>query len=298
MKKRRVSWMTLAVLVAGIILIGSSAIAEIPKLISYQGFVTDNLGNPASGSHNLTFRIYDNSKGGTLLWTEAQTGVQVESGLFNVLLGQVTALNLPFDKPYWLELQVGAETMSRLSISSVGYAYRALVADSARVAGSGGGGGGGWVDDGTAVRLETTTDSVGIGTSSPIDPLHVVGDVHIDGDLHVDGTLRGHSPLNVEDGIAFMNSTGALAYHIELDEPGEHEDTGMPDAMHGALGIESFLCANPYDMAVVFWDGGEDRPIFILNEGMSQRASTFEHSVQVGKVMGAVVVDSNYTKIE
>lgn len=40
-----------------------------------------------------------------------------------------------------------------------------------------GGGGGGWVDDGTRVRLETSTDSVGIGTSTPGAPLSVIGKV-------------------------------------------------------------------------------------------------------------------------
>jgi hypothetical protein len=43
--------------------------------------------------------------------------------------------------------------------------------------GGGGGGANGWVDDGTAVRLETTTDNVGIGTSTPSSKLYVVGEV-------------------------------------------------------------------------------------------------------------------------
>ena len=33
----------------------------------------------------------------------------------------------------------------------------------------------GWVDDGTTVRLETSTDRVGIGTPTPADKLHVFG---------------------------------------------------------------------------------------------------------------------------
>ena len=39
--------------------------------------------------------------------------------------------------------------------------------------GSGGGSVGGWVDDGTVVRLETSTDKVGIGTSSPSQQLEI-----------------------------------------------------------------------------------------------------------------------------
>lgn len=41
--------------------------------------------------------------------------------------------------------------------------------------GGGEGGGGGWVDDGTVVRLNTSTDSVGIGTAVPSYKLDVVG---------------------------------------------------------------------------------------------------------------------------
>jgi hypothetical protein len=50
------------------------------------------------------------------------------------------------------------------------------------VAGSGTGGAGGWVDDGSVVRLETSTDRVGIGTDNPGDKMVVV-------DGSMEGTL-------------------------------------------------------------------------------------------------------------
>ena len=149
---------------------GTPIHCAIPHMINYQGMLTDDLGDPLSGPHNLTFRIYDDTTGGNLEWSETQNGVQVENGLFNVILGQVTPLNLPFDEQYWLEVQVDSDTMPRLRFTSVGYAYRALVADSAVVAGSGGG----WVDGGSVVRLQTSTDKVGIGTGSPGDKVEVV----------------------------------------------------------------------------------------------------------------------------
>ncbi|PIS13683.1 MAG: hypothetical protein COT67_00190, partial [Candidatus Tagabacteria bacterium CG09_land_8_20_14_0_10_41_14] len=40
-----------------------------------------------------------------------------------------------------------------------------------------GGGGGGWVDDGTVVRLETSADSVGIGTTEAPSKLSVLGNL-------------------------------------------------------------------------------------------------------------------------
>jgi hypothetical protein len=40
---------------------------------------------------------------------------------------------------------------------------------------------GGWTDDGTVVRLTTRTDAVGIGTTTPGDKLHVIGNARISG---------------------------------------------------------------------------------------------------------------------
>ena len=48
-----------------------------------------------------------------------------------------------------------------------------------------GGAGGGWTDDGTVVRLTTSTDSVGIGTTTPSDLLTVVG-----GNITIDATQK------------------------------------------------------------------------------------------------------------
>jgi hypothetical protein len=110
----------------------SLSFAAIPKLINYQGMLTDVGGTPLNGSYNLIFRIYDDTTGaGTLQWTETQNGVPVDHGLFNVVLGKSTALNLAFDKSYWLEVQVGAEVMPRIRFTSVAYAYRAHAADTA-----------------------------------------------------------------------------------------------------------------------------------------------------------------------
>ncbi len=148
------------------------SLAEIPKLINYQGMLTDDAGTPLSGSYNLTFKIYDDTTGGTLKWSETQNGVQVQNGLFNIALGKVSALNLAFDQSYWLEVGLGAETMPRMRITSTGYAYRAWVADSARIAPIAPTGGG-WTDNGEDIRLTTSTDNVGIGIDSSHVKLHI-----------------------------------------------------------------------------------------------------------------------------
>lgn len=108
----------------------SLAYAVVPHLISYQGRLTDTSGNPLTGSYAVTFRIYDAETAGSMLWEETHLGVVVDKGLFSVFLGGVVALNLPFDKPYFLEIKVGTEVMTpRQRIASAGYAMRAETAN-------------------------------------------------------------------------------------------------------------------------------------------------------------------------
>ncbi len=98
---------------------------NIPRLMRFQGSLNDADGLPLEGSFNLTFRIYDAETGGTALWRETQSSVNIEEGLLNVELGSVTPLNLPFDKQYWLSIQVGAnsETMPRFRFTGVPYSF-------------------------------------------------------------------------------------------------------------------------------------------------------------------------------
>ena len=59
-----------------------------PRLINYQGYLTDSLGIPITNTLHINFRIYDSETDGTAIWQETQT-VTVKGGLFSVLLGSV-----------------------------------------------------------------------------------------------------------------------------------------------------------------------------------------------------------------
>ncbi|TET47446.1 hypothetical protein E3J62_01345 [candidate division TA06 bacterium] len=106
----------------------------IPWHINYQGYLTDDAGNPLNDTLSMTFSIYTASAGGTELWNEAQN-IGMEDGLFNVVLGSLTPI--PPDvfqtgESRWLELVVEAQILlPRTEITSVGYAYRAFKADTA-----------------------------------------------------------------------------------------------------------------------------------------------------------------------
>ena len=94
------------VVLTAILALASGLIAQVPQTLSYQGMLTDALGNPvATGNVQLSCRLYDAPVSGNLLWSETQQ-VAVTKGLFDTVLGSGTPLNLPFDIQYWLGLAV------------------------------------------------------------------------------------------------------------------------------------------------------------------------------------------------
>jgi hypothetical protein len=124
----------------GLLVLCSVGFADIPKLINYQGMLTGDSGEPLDGVYHIIFRIYNAESGGDKRWEENHPAVSVNQGLFNVILGSESGdMNLDFSEEYWLEVVVAGEDMPRIRFTSVGYAYRALVADSARVATPGSG---------------------------------------------------------------------------------------------------------------------------------------------------------------
>ncbi|MFH1759177.1 MAG: hypothetical protein ABH822_01290 [Patescibacteria group bacterium] len=72
---------------------------------------------------------------------------------------------------------------------AVGYVLTSDVVGLATWQAAAGGGGGGWVDDGVAVRLETSTDNVGIGTTNPGAKLEVAGQIKITGGAPAGGKI-------------------------------------------------------------------------------------------------------------
>ncbi|MBL8520102.1 MAG: hypothetical protein JNK75_05455 [Betaproteobacteria bacterium] len=116
-----------AALLQSIMLLGAAlAQAAPPATINYQGTLTNASAQPVNGSQSMTFSLYAAATGGTALYSETQT-VNVANGLFNVRIGAVTPLALPFDVPYFLGISVGgdAEMAPRQPLSSSAYAFRA-----------------------------------------------------------------------------------------------------------------------------------------------------------------------------
>lgn len=107
--------------------------ANSPQKIGFQGKLLDTASNPRNGSFDMTFRIFDAPTAGTELWTETQSGVTVNNGVFTVQLGAVSALaaGLFNGASAYLEVEVAPDTAMtpRQQLLMSPFAFRALIAD-------------------------------------------------------------------------------------------------------------------------------------------------------------------------
>lgn len=110
--------------------------ANLPLKLNFQGKLLDPATNePRNGAFTMTFRVYAAPTGGTALFTETQTGVNVANGVFSVQIGSVTALSptLFSGASAYLSVQVSpdSEMAPRQQLNMSAYAFTAaqLVAD-------------------------------------------------------------------------------------------------------------------------------------------------------------------------
>ncbi|MFO8091112.1 MAG: hypothetical protein R6U13_14835, partial [Desulfatiglandaceae bacterium] len=107
-------------------------VLAVPQEIHYQGHLTDAEGNPVNDSMAMTFRIWDESSGGTQLWEESHEPVTLREGVFNVVLGlSVPITSEILDGECYLGITVGEddEMVPRQRFTSAPFALRAAHAD-------------------------------------------------------------------------------------------------------------------------------------------------------------------------
>ena len=98
---------------------------DIPQLINYQGFLTDQNGKALTNNYNLIFRLYPDTSTLNSDWNEEQT-VKVVNGMYNVLLGSSIPLSAEIlDNNSFLGITVKGEVemKPRLHLVSVPYSY-------------------------------------------------------------------------------------------------------------------------------------------------------------------------------
>jgi hypothetical protein len=112
------------------------SLSQIPRTLSYQGVLTDSLGNPKpDGTYSFTFRLYESAEGGSPIWTELKT-LSVTRGLFSTILGDqvIIGASITFSRPYWLGIQVpgSPELSPRMALTASAYSISSLRSDTAR----------------------------------------------------------------------------------------------------------------------------------------------------------------------
>ncbi len=107
-------------------LLFTTGYAAVPHQINYQGRLLDNLGNPVTGTVDLTFSIYEDNVTPTALWTETRLGFSIEDGFVDVILGSVNPIPYEvFEGPVaWLAAKVNSDELPRIQLVTGPYAYK------------------------------------------------------------------------------------------------------------------------------------------------------------------------------
>lgn len=93
--------------------------------LSFQGILKKSNGIAVDdGEYSLKFSLYDTEQGGTAIWSETQTNVEINSGIYSVLLGSTNPITASFNSVYYLGVKVGGtpELTPRLRLTSAPYA--------------------------------------------------------------------------------------------------------------------------------------------------------------------------------
>ncbi|MDH4223530.1 MAG: tail fiber domain-containing protein [candidate division Zixibacteria bacterium] len=202
----------LLVCLVAILFISTLAYAEVPKMINYQGKITRPSGALVDTTTSVVFSIYADSIGGTALWTETQTSVGVQYGVFSVLLGSVTPIpDSVFDgNVRYLGVKVGndSEMTPRRTIVSVGYAFKSDHTDTAEYAKAAPAmPDADWVIDGNDIYH--VPGNVGIGTTNPAYKLDVNGDIRSLGTIY--GNVISSINSDMVDGYHAGNASGQVS---------------------------------------------------------------------------------------
>jgi hypothetical protein len=107
----------------------------IPHVLAFQGIISEKNGDRvADGSYEVNFTLYDAKEGGNAVWSESYSGLKIENGLLNILLGKQNSSNpisFTFDKKYYLDITINgdANISNRIELGGVAYSLGSSFAE-------------------------------------------------------------------------------------------------------------------------------------------------------------------------
>jgi hypothetical protein len=276
-------------LLIGFMTINIFAQVNVPTMINYQGFLTDQNGTVLNGPYVIWFRLYEDSTGfESIKWEEKHDAVFVKNGLFNVLLGSIdtlTAGDLAGER--YLGIQVGTELemTPRMRLASVAYSLRAEEANKAQEAN--------YAhtlsapDNDPMEALVVTNDgNVGVGESNPQAKLEVNGSMKVSGKFDFPTTFGWTSEekvawvSNASQEVTVVDETGISGILLMI-----HATGGARDAQNYVRvyidGVLTEYKGNVEDQGIFGWlgsDGSSDHNTGVLT---LMPFKTFQNSLKV-----------------
>jgi len=171
--------------------------AAVSHTVTYQGQLSDASGSPLSGSYTLLFELYGAATGGSRLWQQTHSGVQVRNGAFSVKL-DVNAAH--FDgRALWLAITVNGQLLSpRQELTPAPYALS--LRPGARVYGD------------LAEPAMDVSNETGIGVQGlSANDQGVYGETEGDED-YVSAGVHGHSVHDLTSGVMGTSESGFGVY--------------------------------------------------------------------------------------
>ncbi len=250
-------------------MIGTSTYADVPKLINYQGRLTDLSGSPfADATYPITFRIWDTPAGGSPLWSEMHS-VVTNDGLFSVQLG--TFVTLPDNIFDGTERYVGVTVdtdpeMPRQRLVSTPYSYRVRTVDGAT---------GGIISGNTSIQSDlTVSGNMGIGTSTPEEKLQLSNGRLMMGNFAYQKNSNHPGDMLFENGLA--DKPGIKFYHADNKN----------------FGIDVFNDGTSYLRFVEDLDEGTGQSRMVIREGGNVGIGTINPTTNLD-IVGDLKVSGN-----
>lgn len=150
---------------------------------------------------------------------------------------------------------------------------------------------------GDTIYGDLSTDKIGINTTTPQNTLNVIGDINATGnsyigeslnvsgnanflnDVHIEGTLSGGSPLEILDGVQFLDTNLNKTFALYIGN--QSTISNVSEIFDSTTIFELEKSENPYNMEIAFWNKKTQEISLVLDSGATGngRASTFQGSL-------------------